>query len=51
MEPLPRHLRELVEPPERVVVAGGGRPELLIRIPVAAIVRSNGATVADIVAG
>jgi len=40
----------LAEPPDRVVIAGGGRPELLIRVAVATIVRSNGAVVADITA-
>ena len=38
----------LTDPPGRTVVAGGGRPELLIRLTVDTIVRINGATVATI---
>ena len=40
----------LAEPADRMVIAGGGRPELLIRVAVAAIVRANGAALADITA-
>lgn len=38
----------LMQPPDRIVVAGGGRPELLLRVAVADLVRHNQAIVAAI---
>jgi len=38
----------LVTPDDRIVIAGGGRPELLIRVAARAIVERNGATVGAI---